>query len=62
MMTPKGEGLAFICTDFGLDHNKTFTILLQDGDILEFDMKDCRRCENPTYGVKPSIIPDPHYP
>ncbi|NBW22303.1 MAG: hypothetical protein EBR82_81560 [Caulobacteraceae bacterium] len=63
MMTPKGEGLAFLATDYGCDHNKVFTVLLQSGDVLDFDMKDCRRCENPTYGLtqmpKP---PEPHYP
>lgn len=63
MMTPKGEGLAFLCTDYGCDHNKVFSVLLQNGDILDFDMKDCRRCENATYGLtKMPQPPEPHYP
>lgn len=62
MMTPKGEGMAFIVTDYGHDANKIFTVLLQCGDILDFDMKDCRRCENPTYGVAAPKQPEPHYP
>lgn len=63
MMTPLGEGMAFLCTDYGLDSNKIFTILLQNGDILDFDMKDCRRCENPTFGIiKQPEKPKPHYP
>ena len=62
LMTPKGEGLAFLVTDYGHDSNKIFTILLQNGDVLDFDMKDCRRCENPTYGVGLPKQPEPHYP
>jgi hypothetical protein len=62
MMTPKGEGMAFIVTDYGLDHNKVFTIMLQSGDILDFDMKDVRRTENPSFGVKAPEVPNPHYP
>ena len=61
LMTPKGEGLAFLVTDYGHDSNKIFTILLQNGDVLDFDMKDCRRCENPTYGVGFPKQPEPHY-
>ena len=62
VMTPKGEGLAFLVADPGMDHNKVFTVLLQEGSILDFDMKDCRRCENPTFGVPPPSIPKSHYP
>lgn len=63
VMTPKGEGMACIVVDYGLDHNKVFTVLLQSGDILDFDMKDCRRCENATYGlIKQPEAPAPHYP
>ncbi|NBW22720.1 MAG: hypothetical protein EBR82_83725, partial [Caulobacteraceae bacterium] len=35
VMTPKGEGLAFLVTDYGMDHNKIFTVMLQSGDILK---------------------------
>jgi len=63
VMTPKGEGLAFLVLDPGLDQNKIFTVLLQSGDILDFDMKDLRRCENPTYGIlQMPEPPEPHYP
>ena len=62
-MTPKGEGLAFLITDYGLDHNKVFPVLLQSGDVLDFDLKDIRRCENATYGlVQMPKPPEPHYP
>ncbi|NBU73235.1 MAG: hypothetical protein EBS53_17655 [Bacteroidetes bacterium] len=63
VMTPKGEGLAFLVTDYGLDHNKVFSVLLQSGDVLDFDLKDIRRCENATYGlVQMPKPPEPHYP
>ena len=63
VMTPKGEGLAFLVTDYGLDHNKVFSVLLQSGDVLDFDLKDIRRCENATYGLtKQPAPPEPHYP
>jgi len=61
MMTPKGEGLAFLVTDYGLDHNKIFTIMLNHGEILDFDLRDCRRCENPSFGVKAPEVPNPYY-
>jgi len=63
VMTPKGEGLAFLVTDYGLDHNKVFSVLLQSGDVLDFDLKDIRRCENATYGlISQPKPPEPHYP
>ena len=62
VMTPLGEGLAFIVSDFGCDHNKIFTVLLQNGSILDFDLKDLRRCENPTFGVPAPKLPTAHYP
>jgi hypothetical protein len=61
VMTPKGEGLAFLVTDYGMDHNKIFTVMLNCGDILDFDIKDCRRCENPSFCIKPTKPPLPHY-
>jgi len=62
VMTPKGEGLAFLVTDYGMDHNKIFTVMLQSGDILDFDIRDLRRTENPSFGVKAPEVPNPHYP
>ena len=62
VMTPLGEGLAFIITDYGLDHNKVFTVLLQSGDVLDFDLKDIRRTENPSFGVPAPDRPKSHYP
>ena len=61
MMTPRGEGLAFLVTDYGLDHNKIFTVLLNDGMILDFCLRDCRRCENPSFGIKAPDVPLSHY-
>ncbi|NBW17412.1 MAG: hypothetical protein EBR82_56470 [Caulobacteraceae bacterium] len=61
VMTPKGEGLAFLATDYGMDHNKIFTVMLQSGDILDFDIRDLRRTENPSFGVKAPEVPNPHY-
>ena len=61
VMTPKGEGLAFLVTDYGMDHNKIFTVMLQSGDILDFDIRDLRRTENPSFGVKAPDVPNPHY-
>jgi hypothetical protein len=61
VMTPKGEGLAFLVTDYGMDHNKIFTVMLQSGDILDFDIRDLRRTENPSFGVKAPEVPNPHY-
>ena len=61
MMTPKGEGLAFLVTDYGMDHNKIFTVMLNTGEILDFDLRDCRRCENPSFGVQAPSVPNPYY-
>jgi len=61
MMTPKGEGLAFLVTDYGMDHNKIFTIMLNSGEILDFDIRDCRRCENPSFCIDAPSRPKPHY-
>ena len=61
VMTPKGEGLAFLVTDYGMDHNKIFTVMLQSGDILDFDIRDLSRTENPSFGVKAPEVPNPHY-
>ena len=62
VMTPKGEGLALLVTDYGMDHNKIFTVMLQSGDILDFDIRDLRRTENPSFGVRAPEVPNPHYP
>ena len=61
VITPKGYGLAFLVTDYGLDHNKVFTVLLDSGDVLDFDIKDIRRTENPSFGVKAPGVPNPYY-
>jgi hypothetical protein len=61
VVTPKGYGLAFLVTDYGLDHNKVFTVLLDCGDVLDFDIKDIRRTENPSFGVKAPEVPNPYY-
>lgn len=61
VMTPKGEGLAFLVTDYGLDHNKVFTVLLNCGDVLDFDIRDIRRCENPSFGVQAPEVPRSYY-
>ena len=61
VITPKGYGLAFLVTDYGLDHNKVFTVLLDSGDVLDFDIKDIRRTENPSFGVKAPEVPNPYY-
>ena len=62
VMTPLGEGMWVICYEPGLEHNKLCTVMLQNGDILDFDLKDLRCTENPTFGRMPSERPDPHYP
>ena len=61
MMTPKGEGLAILATDYGMDHNKIFTVMLNSGEILDFDIRDCRRCENPSFCIDAPDRPSPHY-
>lgn len=62
VMTPLGEGLWVLCYEPGLDHNKICTVMLQDGNILDFDLKDLRGTENPTFGRPWPKQPAPHYP
>jgi len=62
VMTPLGEGMWVLCYEPGLEHNKIATVFLQDGNILDFDLKDLRGTENPTFGRAVPQPPKPHYP
>lgn len=60
--TPKGEGFAWMVTDYGLEHNKVWTVALRSGEVVDFCQKDITRPENFTYGIKePTSSERPSY-
>jgi hypothetical protein len=49
--TPKGEGMAWLIVDYGIEHNKVWTVALRNGQVVDFCQKDITRPENLTYGI-----------
>jgi hypothetical protein len=56
--TPKGEGMAWMITDYGIEHNKVWTVALRDGQVMDFCQRDITRPENLTYGIKEPNNPE----
>ena len=48
--TPKGRGRVWLVTEYGMEIEKLFTIILYDGTIWEFTNKDIVATDNTTMG------------
>lgn len=49
MLTPKGEGLAWLVTDYGIEHNLQWTVAINaTGEIWNFSNQDVRATKNIT--------------
>jgi hypothetical protein len=48
--TPKGRGRIWLVTEYGIEIEKIFTIILYDGTIWEFTNKDITATDNTTMG------------
>lgn len=49
--TPKGPGLAWLCIDYGVEHNIMWVIAIDDtGEIWTFSNSDVRAQKNITMG------------
>lgn len=48
--TPKGRGRVWLVTEYGMEIEKLFTIILYDGTIWEFTNKDISATDNTTMG------------
>ena len=48
--TPKGKGRVWLVTEYGIEIEKLFTIILNDGSIWEFTNKDISATDNITMG------------
>lgn len=52
VVTPKGDGIARICFDYGPDMNPVFLVELNESrDWLCFDMIDCKGSGNPMWSL-----------
>lgn len=50
--TPKGVGYAVLMTDYGIDHDRLWTVVIREtGEIWDFRNPDVRAIENITLGV-----------
>ena len=48
--TPKGKGRVWLVTEYGMEIEKLFTIILYDGTIWEFTNKDITATDNVSMG------------
>lgn len=48
--TPKGRGRVWLVTEYGIEIEKLFTIIMYDGSIWEFTNKDIKATDNLTMG------------
>lgn len=50
VITPKGRGHIFLVTEYGLEIEKIFTVILKSGEIYEFKNSELRAVQNMTMG------------
>jgi hypothetical protein len=49
MLTPKGKGLAWLVTDYGIEHNLQWTVAIHEtGEIWTFQNPEVRADKNIT--------------
>lgn len=44
--THKGEGYAFLVTDYSQEHNTLYTVMLDSGEVWTFPQSEIRGCKN----------------
>jgi len=44
--TPKGNGFIWLCTEFGTETSKVFTVIQDNGQIWEWQPKDIKVKDN----------------
>lgn len=49
--TPLGDGIAVLHIDYGVQHNGTLLVALEDGQLKYFDTNQVRVCRNDTIGI-----------
>jgi len=47
--TPKGRGIIWLCTDYGTETSKVFTVIQDSGFIWEWQPKDIKVKDNITF-------------
>lgn len=47
--TPKGSGVIILCTNYGTETSKIFTVIQDDGLIWEWQPKDIKVKDNITF-------------
>lgn len=47
--TPKGKGFLWLCTDYGTETSKVFTVIQDSGLIWEWQPKDIKVKDNITF-------------
>jgi hypothetical protein len=51
MLTPKGEGLAWLCLDYGTEYNLMWVVAIDaTGEVWTFQNSDVRALRNITMG------------
>lgn len=46
VITPKGSGFIWLCTEYGTETSKLFTVILNSGLIFEFQPRDIKVKDN----------------
>lgn len=46
VMTPKGCGIIWLCTEYGTETSKLFTVIQNDGTIWEWQPRDIKVKDN----------------
>ena len=49
VITPKGPGFLWLCTEYGTETSKVFTVICDNGEIWEFQPKDIKVKNNITF-------------
>lgn len=50
VITPMGDGWLWLCTEYGTETSKLFTVILDSGLIFEFQPKDIKVKDNISFG------------
>jgi hypothetical protein len=51
MMTPKGSGIAYFLTDYGIDYNHIWTVIIDEtGEFWSFQNPEVSSIKNVTFG------------
>ena len=53
--TPKGRGRIWLVTDYGMEIEKLFTVILNNQEIWEFTNRDVKPTQNISFGRKKDV-------